>query len=46
MNDETEPEYPYIDEHEYNCEYVMKAKERTNDVQTEAYPRSSGLADK
>ena len=22
-----EREYPYVDEHEYNCKYVMKIKE-------------------
>lgn len=29
-------EYPYVDEHEFNCDYILKTKEKPDDLQGEA----------
>lgn len=29
---DSDREYPYVDEHEFNCEYILKIKEDENDL--------------
>lgn len=33
---DSDREYPYVDEHEFNCVHTLKIKEKPDDLQGEA----------
>ena len=40
MTDEVR-EYPYVDEHEFNCDYILNNKEKPDDLSRKVESRAS-----